>query len=128
MSLMHRYKDKEKELYLDWANVKPYINTMAITFLSQFLAKSVVYQLGIKLMNSNVIILSMYHHNLEKLNFLTIFITLHCNIMLNHAEKLTQYILTCDTDSNTEHIETNLSINKNLINVLNALNYYTCDS
>ena len=86
-----------------------------------------VYQLGIKLMNSNVIILSMYHHNLEKLKFLPIFITLDCNIMLNHAEKLTQYILTCDTDSNTTNTETSLSINKNLINVLNAVNYYSCD-
>lgn len=45
--------------------------------------------------------------------------------MLNHAEKLTQYILICDTDSNAE---TSLSINKNLINVLNAVNYHTCDS
>jgi ferritin len=70
----------------------------------------------------------MYHHNLEKLKFLPIFITQHCNIMLNHAEKLTQYILTCDTASNTTHIETSLSINKNLINVLNAVNYYTCDA
>jgi hypothetical protein len=70
----------------------------------------------------------MYHHNLEKFKFLPIFITLDCNIMLNHAEKLTQYIHTCDTDSNTANTETSLSINKNLINVLNAVNYYTCDS
>jgi hypothetical protein len=48
--------------------------------------------------------------------------------MLNHVEKLTQYIPTCDTDSNTAHTQTSLSINKNLINVPNALNYYTCDS
>jgi hypothetical protein len=54
----------------------------------------------------------MYHHNLEKLNFLPIFITLGCNIMLNHTEKLTQYILMCDTDSNTANTETSLSINK----------------
>jgi hypothetical protein len=44
--IFNRYKDKEKETL---PNVKPYINTMAITFLSRFLTKSEVYQLGIKL-------------------------------------------------------------------------------
>jgi len=32
--------------------------------------------------------------------------------MLNHAEKLTQYTLTCDTDSNTANTETSLTIKK----------------
>jgi hypothetical protein len=128
MSLMHRYKAKEKEtlprLYKCETLHKYHGNYIFVMIFNQ----TVVYQLGIKLMNSNVIILSMYHHNLEKLKFLPIFIPLHSNIMLNHAEKLTQYIRTCDTDCNTANTETSLSINKNLINVLNAVNYYTCDS
>jgi hypothetical protein len=48
--------------------------------------------------------------------------------MLTHAEKLNQHILTSDTDSNTVSIETNLPTNKNLINVLNTIGYYTYDS
>ena len=37
--------------------------------------------------------------------------------MLIMQEELNQYILTCDIDSNTANIETDLSIIKNLINV-----------
>jgi hypothetical protein len=77
----------------------------------------VVYRVGLKLMNRNVRIPSIYYHKLEKLEFLPMFITLHCNIMLIMQEELNQYILTCDIDSNTANIETDLSIIKNLINV-----------
>jgi len=48
--------------------------------------------------------------------------------MLNHAEILTQYTLKCDTDSKTANTETSLTINENLINVLNYVNCYTWNS
>jgi hypothetical protein len=70
-------------------------------------------------MSGSVIIFSIYSHHLEDLKVLTIFITLHCNIMFTHEEKLNQHILTCDTYSNTVSIKTNLPINKDLIKVLN---------
>jgi hypothetical protein len=111
MSLMHKYKDKEKET-LPRLRKRETLHKYHGNYIFIMIFNKVRgVPIGNKI-NSNAIILGMYHHNFEKLNFLPIIITLGCNIMLNHAEKLTQYILTRDTDSNIANTETSLSINK----------------